>query len=372
MRTNYNSVRILINISPLEYTFNNKIKVLVTPIINNILRIKPEEKKYYFSGIDNKLSERVVFNLKNINSENDLMIIEISSCKGDFVYTITDIPPLDTETYDQLQKRKMSSSIYSSNGKNIITINNIEVKEYYLIIFGSNNTQEIDSHINENEKNNVDVLFYYYTTNKKIYNYLVTDDSLIYKTKNYFSSIKVFIPELKKRDIFGKENYADSMNYTFIISDQKKDLLYMESTCYLTKMIQNNAISKYNLNIDYDKTNNAIDVKGLESGKTYYINILGKNTQTGDVITYKPLIIVFTNVTSSIKIFVIIILVIALIIFLYIAFTICRKYRIKKMQLKFIEENNNIDDSFKNKNNKTNNINMDFITKNEDDIKLND
>ena len=370
-RSNYESVRILINILPIYHTYNNKIKVLITPVINNILRIKPDQKKYYFSNIDNNFSEKVVFNLNNINPENDLMIIEISSCKGDFLYTITDTPPLDTETYDQLQKRKISSDIYSSNGKKIITIINLEIKEYYLTIFDSNNNQENDIHINKREKNIVDVLFYYYTTNKKLYNYLVTNDSLIYKTKNTFSSIKLFIPELKKRDVFGKENYADSMNYTFIISDQKKDLLYMESTCYLTKMIQNNAISKYNLNIDYDKTNNAIDVKGLESGKTYYINILGKNTQTGEVITYKPLTIVFSSVTSSIKIFVIIILVIALIIFLYIAFTIYRKYRIKKMQLKFIEENNNIDNSFKNKNNKTNNINMDFITKNEDDIKLN-
>ena len=70
--------------------------------MNNILRIKPEEKKYYFSEIGKKDSERAIFNLKNNNEENDLMIIEILSCKGYFVYVLKDFPPLDNDIYQNL------------------------------------------------------------------------------------------------------------------------------------------------------------------------------------------------------------------------------------------------------------------------------
>ena len=36
-----------------------------------------------------------IYNLKNNNEENDLMIIEIISCKGYFVYVSKDFPPSD-------------------------------------------------------------------------------------------------------------------------------------------------------------------------------------------------------------------------------------------------------------------------------------
>ena len=54
--------------------------------MNNILRIKPEEKRYYFSEIGKKDSERAIFNLKNNNEENDLMIIEISYHVKEILY----------------------------------------------------------------------------------------------------------------------------------------------------------------------------------------------------------------------------------------------------------------------------------------------
>jgi hypothetical protein len=235
MRTEAHVVRILINIDPYYKIAGQKLKILVTPVINQITRIRPQQNMYYFSNIEQRIIEKAVFNLKNVNTEDNLMIIEVSSCKGNFIYTLTDTPPLDTETYSQLQNKKIPSNAYNSNGKSIITVRNLEEKNYYLTLFGGNSDINI---INENEEKKVDVLFYYYTTNEKKYNYLVTQDSLIYESKDNFYSLKLYIPEIKKRDTLGKENNVNSMNYTLIVSDQKTDFDYMESTCYLTKLEQ--------------------------------------------------------------------------------------------------------------------------------------
>ena len=369
LRDEFQLVRILINIESDYYSYNNKIKLLVTPVINNITKIKPEQNIYYFSGLEKKLTERVVFTLKNKDKEDDLMIIEISSCKGNYFYVITDSPPLDSETYNQLLSRKVQSKQYSSNGKKIITITDIGVKEYYLTLFGINTKINVDLFIHEeiesSQRQNVDVLFYYYTTRKKYYNYLVTQDSLLYESNDKFYSVKLTIPELKKRDIFGKENYADSMNYTFIVSDKKKDYSYMESTCYLTKLQQSNQNKKYDyLNIKYDKKTNSFYIKGFESGKVYYMNILAKNEITGEVITYKPVMIVSSMAERKVKIFAIIFLSIVMIVFVCVAFRIYRKYKIRNMQLQFVEENNNIDNTEK-KIKQLKNINLDFVKKND-------
>ena len=371
LRTEYNILRVLITIDSFYYTTGKKVKILVSPVINDITRIRPEQNMYYYSCIENRKTEKAIFTLKNINKEDNLMIIEISSCKGNFFYTLTDTPPLDSETYTQLLKRKIPSNSYFSNGKSIITVRNLEEKTYYLTLFGAKYDFESiingNGNIDKEEENKVDVLFYYYTTNEKKYNYLVTQDSLIYESKDNFS-LKVFIPVIKKRDTLGKENNVDSMNYTLIVSDQKTDIFYMESTCYLAKLEQSNQISKFvNLQVEYDKNSNAFNIKGLEEGKTYYMNILGKNLNTGEIITYKPLIIVYSGTFKGTKIVLIILLVIILSVFLYLAFYFYRKYKIKKLQLSFIEENNS-GNTFDKKVGKKININLDFIKKKYNDL----
>jgi hypothetical protein len=80
--------------------------------MNNILRLKPQQKKYYFSEIEQTNTERAIFNLKNNNPEDDLMIIEISSCKGNFFYALVDYPPSDNEDYFSMKKGGVPSEIY--------------------------------------------------------------------------------------------------------------------------------------------------------------------------------------------------------------------------------------------------------------------
>ena len=337
-------VRVLINVDSDSYCYNEKIKIIVTPIINNINRIHPQQHEYYFSSMENKYIDKTLFMLRNINKEDDLMIIEISSCKGNFIYNLVDSPPSDTETYTQLQKRRVSSIINVSNGKSIIIVPNLEVKEYYLIVYGAN--EKLDLFIDEKGENgkgkkngNSEILFYYYTTNRKNYNYLVTNDTLYYEGIDDYYNIKIKLPALKKRDAFGRENYIDYMNYTFIVSENKYDFAYMSSTCYLTKLSQNKEkYEKYNyIKTNYDKENNIFDVKGFKGGKTYYANILAKNEYTGEIITYKPFMFQTSIFYRRAKVFVIIFLTIIFFVFLCLTFTIYRKYRIAKSKMNNLE-----------------------------------
>ena len=106
------------------------------------------------------------------------MIIKILSCKGYFVYVLKDFPPLDNDIYKNLKLKSIPSEMYSSNGKKIITVRNLQLKEYYLILFGGSEENNFEIMANNkdivNNNNKVDVLFYYYyTTSEK--NYLLSN-----------------------------------------------------------------------------------------------------------------------------------------------------------------------------------------------------
>ena len=368
---------VLINIESAYYANDKKVKINASPIMNNISRMKPEQKKYYFSEISNlrSIKEKAVYTLKNKEKENDLMIIEISSCKGDFVYALTDFPPLDNDNYHYLKEKSVPSEIYSSNGKKIITVRNLQVKEYFLILFAANEENNFDiildnknisnnNNVNNRQYSEIDVLFYYYTINEKNFNYLVTQDSLKFESPDDFYSIILFLPETKRRDIFGRENKEQNMNYFFIITDEKRHFDYMESTCYLTKLQQKNNNDKYKLEIIFDEKNKIFKIKGLEGGKEYYMNILAKNKNTGEVITYKPVKVVSSVASRRLKAFLIVFLVIIFIVFLYMAFTVYRKYRIKKIELNYVEDQNRMSPKNQNKKiGKLKNINLDFVKK---------
>ena len=359
--------RVLINIQSDTYSFQHKVKIMVNPVINNINRILPKQHSYYFSVLEKKDKDKSLYILKNLNKEDDLMVIEISICKGNFLYVLVDTPPKNNETYSSLKIRQIESSLYSSNGKNIIIAKNIKVKEYYLIVYGGEYiTGFLDKIINENKNDKIkkystELLFQYYTTNQKKFNYLVTQDYLTYESNYGNTSLKFKLPELKNRDSFGRENYVDYLNYTLIVSENKTDFDYMGSTCYLTKLKQKKEKNKeYDyLNINYDKQKNTLNVDGFLNEKIYYINILAENEHTGETITYKPIMIITSSIKKKVKIFIIILLFIVFLVLLYFAFRIYRKYRLKKHKINFDISSNSSEKSIGN----TKNINMNIIKK---------
>ena len=385
MRGN-NIIRLLINVESEKYSFGEKIKILAAPVINNINRLKPQQNIYYFTSIEKKYADRTLYMLRSKNKGDDLMIIEMSACKGNFIYVLVDSPPDDSETYADLQKRSIDSNIYNSNGKKIITVRNLESKEYYLMVYGARNKRSIESIINEENKKNqnenkeeddedkaeVELLFYYYTTTEKDYKYLVTKDILNYESIYDSLGINIQLPELKRRDTFGRENYVDFMNYTFIVSEKKVDYILMESTCYLTKLMQNK-----NHDYDYIKAKlipekKIINVEGLLPGKTYYMNILAKNDLNGEAITYKPIIFSSSLKERREKIVAIAFLTTVLLVFTILAYNILRKYKIEKAKLSSLEIEKVPESGFKKKSINLNIFKKKYNALSEDDKTMND
>ena len=365
-------VRVLLNIESTGSSSNKKIKIFISPVEKNLNRIRPEQHAYYFSNIEKSFTDKNLYMLRNLNKEDDLMVIEISVCKGAFLYALVESPPKDSETFTDLRRRQRYSRMYTSNGKNIILVRNLEVKEYYLVVYG-NNLNVYDIFINEEnqlERKNtsstqVDLLFTYYTTQEKAFNYLFTQDTFTYETNSERTSIKMKLPELKKRDTLGREKYADYMNYTVIVSEKKSDFHLMESTCYLTKLIQKTA---YNNTYEYIKTNynkdsNTIEVSGFLGGKTYYVNVLAKNTITGEAVTYKPIMLVPVNITSGMRAFVTIFLVAVFVVFFYCTFNIYRKYRIEKAKITSFDIEQKSESTLKKAIGSLKNINLNIVKK---------
>ena len=357
-------VRVLVNIESSSYSYQSKVKIIVTPVIKNMNRIHPLQRTYYFSGMNKYLGYKTLFTMKNVNKEDDIMIIELSICKGNFFYILTDTPPLNTDIYSELKKKEIKSSLYSSNGKKIITVKNIKAQDYYLMLYSDRSEKLLDKNKNSKKdqelKSDIDLLFFYYTTNSKKYNYLVTKDYFNYESDDDFYSIKFILPELKNRDTLGRENYNDYMNYTFIVSEKKMDYKYMESTCYLTKLAQKSVTNnKYDyLKTNYDKNKNILKVEGFKGGKTYFINILAKNEYTGEAITYKPVMIETSLTMRRIKLITIILLSIIFIAFICIAFTIYRRYRVQTAKITSFDINRGPEDSLKRK---IGNLNLNVI-----------
>ena len=162
---------------------------------------------------------------------------------------------------------------------------------------------------------------------------------------------------------------VDTMNYTLIVSDREEDFNYMESTCYLTKLQQKGSSGKLGLiKALYLKSQNCFYIEGLDPGIAYYMNILARNEKTGEVITYKPIMLVFSAASSGkLKVIVYIFLILGILGFLYGIFTLYRKYRIQKMQLSFVEEKNT-ENSVEKKAGSLSSINIDFVKKNDNNI----
>jgi len=381
-------VRLLINVESVTYSYNQKVNILISPVINNINNLRPRQNTYYFTGFEKKNSDKTLYTLKSRSIDDNLMIIEMSACKGSFVYALVDSIPKDYEAYTDLTKRSVKSNIYSSNGKKIITVRDIEPKkEYYLLVYGTNNPFWIDfinsqtkkERNNDDDKNKVknefesevEILFYYFTTNQKNYKYLVSQDTLNYESIQDSFGLNIFIPQLRRRDTFGRENYLDSMNYTFIVSEKLIDYAYMESTCYLTKLIQNKNHDHDYITTNLNKETNTMTVEGLIAGKTYYMNILTTNELSGEVITYKPIVFATSLKERRLKIIGIFFLTLVLLLFTIFAYYICRKYKIEKTKLSSLDIEKTSDGPFKSKNINLNVIKKNYNTLSEDSESIN-
>ncbi len=326
-------VRVFIYLKSTGYSYDQKVSLTVSPNIDNYKRIKPMQKRYYYNLV-NQEKEKAVFTLTKDYLEDDLFVVEISSCHGNFDYEVT----------KDIQKKKkklekINSKIYESNGKKIIIIQNInEDREYYLSVWTDTdyNGNPFNLLKQKTDANSTEFLFFYYSTESQYYTHTVTHDMFLYDELGK-GKIKIQLPELKQRDAYGTEMLFESVTYSLAITDDFKDYQYMESTCFLSKKYEELIERKSKLtgvNYVYNKEDHSFVISGIVRNKKYYVNILIRNLDTNEVLTYKPTIILLDS-SHNIKLGIIMVLFIIALLLSFMACEYYKKYKINRMKLNY-------------------------------------
>jgi len=308
-----------------EITFKDKLNIIAYPNVNHFERITPSPKKYIFSSLRSNKVDTSVFSFKQQEEKDNLLIIEISSCKGNLGYKLT-----DSLSSNLGSKNSPHNFVMEEKGKKIIVVKIEKNVEYYLSVFSLKEDEMIFNDYNIKSED-IDFLLYYYTTDMFEYASNQFDSKITYDIKGP-GNLVLYLPNFEKTNNNIK-NKLEDISVSLIITQNENEFDYMGSICFLTKKIEyieeKKSLANYNININKNK--NEIEISNLDKNQNYYMNVLITNQKTGQVFALDPLqvkpfkiVIVFGNN------FPIILLLIGIIFLLAIIFYFYRKYRITK------------------------------------------
>ena len=311
------------------------IGVLVTPQVKNVQRIEANPYTIYFNSQNAKNEMKSIFDLKRVDNKDDIFVIEISACKGQF-----DADLMNEINYfnDEKGGKKITVDKKYQQGRLMLTGHNLKDENYYLGVYGAQNTENNFDNSNKNNSynlnkpmdysNEVEYLLYYFTTNNKNYVYSSVESYInpIY-LKN--GDIKLEISKMKIKNSAGNlvEIKNADLSYEIVVSTSINDFSYMSSLCYLSKM--------KNSTIDFKSyvKDNEIYISGLKSSTKYFINIIIRNPISGELITLTPTIIETKPFKLPIT-YIIIAIIIIIILFVVICYY-RHEYLITKAELTY-------------------------------------
>ena len=343
------------------------INILVTPGVKNVKYVDANPNEYYFSnltfGFDSKNlirePESKIYTLRVENEDDDLLIIEISTCLGNYEISITDV--LENAGEEKSDK-DIKYIEREKNGKNIIYVPNLKSKIYYLTIraktsdficelkykhlLGINRRKNKNKNLNSTETNipkecgnNLVYLLYYHTMKKNKALFIVDEvmSKLLMHTPYGKGKIKIEVPRIIKRDINNNNKTIEDYKFDIFATKNEKYYSRMASVCYLSQFKNYSEDTIFKIEDVKHDGNNHLIVSGLGYRQKYYINILAQSTTTKELFAFSPFMM-WTGgylpfqiwkmaLVSSI---IIIVLVILLIIFI-------RKYCGAKEELKIIK-----------------------------------
>ena len=308
-----------------EITFKDKLNIIAYPNVDHFERITPSPKKYIFSSLSSNKVDTSVFSFKQQEEKDNLLIIEISSCKGNLGYKLT-----DSLSSNLGSKNSPHNFVMEEKGKKIIVVKIEKNVEYYLSVFSLKEDEMIFNDYNIKSED-IDFLLYYYTTDMFEYASNQFDSKITYDIKGP-GNLVLYLPNFEKTNNNIK-NKLEDISVSLIITQNENEFDYMGSICFLTKKIEyieeKKSLANYNININKNK--NEIEISNLDKNQNYYMNVLVTNQKTGQVFALDPLqvkpfkiVIVFGNN------FPIILLLSGIIFLLAIIFYFYRKYRITK------------------------------------------
>ena len=147
----------------------------------------------------------------------------------------------------------------------------IKNSDYYLSVWG---TEEGNLQCLANSKEcskDIDFLLFYYTTNTQRYNQTIASSVFDYEQTGK-GEIKINLPKLYEKDLYGNEQKIDMVNYTVIYTQNPEEFKYMESICYLSKMYEQlDSKEQKDIHYKYNPKSHTIDVKGLVNNEKYFM-----------------------------------------------------------------------------------------------------
>jgi hypothetical protein len=343
------------------------INILVTPGVQNIKYVDANPNEYYFSNLTygsnpykNEIESKI-YTLRVENEDDDLLIIEISSCTGSYEISVTDI--LDNAGEEKTDK-DIDLFQKDRDGKKIIYIHNLKSKVYYLTVrakmddficqlrFGNKSPfyqkgrknkktfNETKEEIPKECSNNLVYLMYYHST-KKTKTLFHFDElglnKLLLHTPYGKGKIRITLPRIIKKDI--NNNNMTIEDYKFDIFATKNERYYkrMGSVCFLSQFKNYSEDTIFKIEDVKHDGNKYLIVSGLGYRQKYYINMLAQSTTSKELIAFSPFVMWTGGYlpfpiwqTALVSNIIIIILVILLVIFI-------RKYCGAKEELKIIK-----------------------------------
>jgi len=315
------------------------INILLTPGENNFKHVKTDPYIYYFSNLTynaetkEKVPETKIWELRKDKVGHDIMIIEISSCSGEYSFKIQDhlITGVNSDVSVEYYDKK-------ENGKHTIYVGNLKSNIYYLSIEARESDikckMKNQGKSNINCGNDLSYMMYYYTDYEQSIKLPKINKFLTY-TPYGNGKIKIELPPLIMRDINDEEKDIKDLKFDVFATKKKEYFDNLGNVCFLSRFTpsENTVFYLEDMKI---KNRKALIISGLGYRKRYYIGILIQNVNTRELIAFDPLVVwsggylPFPLWQTILTNCIIIGLIIALIIF----FT---KYRTVKVEIKEIK-----------------------------------
>ncbi len=278
-------------------------------INNNFKTIEPYQ--YHFINetifVNKTILNKIDYLISKINPSDNKMIIEISICSGEYELSFH---KYNNKIKNQSQNSSIPFYIRTEIGKRILILENLIDNEIILSIKPKPNL------IISDKKYYFSYMIYYYTINNDKYKICFIESTFTFQPIRN-GGVKIIIPPIKIID--NNINIISDLNsYFFSVFITENSTYYdkMESICNLIKFFDLVDPKKSFRDLKINK-NNEIKIKEIEKGKSYYVNILIKNKNTNELITFKPIVITYNDILfSNLRIILIIVVIIIIIIFI--------------------------------------------------------
>ena len=334
-----------------------EISILVTPGVERVKYVDTNPNEYYYSkllyGNDmDRKEEAKIYTLQVENKDDDILTIEISSCFGDYEYSITD-------SLEKAGEPKSSKDLHiieeNRYGKKIIIVNNIKSKIYYLTVFSKMNDiicklkyqnlyfrnallkkKKMNETLPRECGNNLSYLLYYHSSKKSREYFTMGIKRLLIHAPYGNGKIKILVPPIIKKDILNNNQTIEDYKFDVFATTNEEYYKNMDSICFLNQYKNFTEDTIFKIKDVKHEGSNALIISGLGYRKRYFINVLAQSTKSKELIAFQPFemwtggYLPLPIWKTSLSTIIIIVLIVLLVIFI-------KKYFGAKQELKEIK-----------------------------------